>query len=904
MIARPVLCRPFIGRREELAFLRRLRLDAASSHGGLVLIEGDAGVGKSRLVSEFCASLAYSRYRIAQGACGEFARRPYAPVLDALAHLDGGRPLEPVASKREQIDALAGRFAAIAARTALIVVIEDVHWADVATFDLLTQLGPRLSTMRALFLVTLRSDHPRDGAARAGVAAVQRAARAGHIVLGPLEGIELRTFVDAALSGIALPDTTRRAIARAGEGNPFFTEELLKSAVEQIAVPGRRDARALPRTLAGALLARLEPFGPEERRVIEQAAVIGRTFGLGLLAATLGTEPEPLLPALRRARDVQLIEELEPQVFRFRHGLTREAIYGDFLAAELVSLHRTVALALEAAPERERAPEALAYHWAAAGDGARAARFNELAGDAAGSVHAHEDAVAYYERALASERLDPTVRGGILEKIAERRIALGGSDEAHATYSAAADLFHAAGSYEREAACRVHAAILAYTTGKPDPTGPLEAMLERLAPDEYLARSRVHLGLAWLAATFWFPSRASYHLEHVDPRALSEAPDIGLRFHNVAAWVAMTFGDPEAFRREHAAWTAAARESGSVRTHVAAHLNGAMCHSFFGHHAEALEHVDHAFRIAREARNGYAEENCHAFAALCYLTCGELERARAAVAAVPATTENHVNFTFATAWGTIVAAHLDDAAMIATWFDGYEAGAPRTLEIECGAGLAEIMSRRGRHDDAAALLHAILPECELIRGNVPTLLAVGRYGTSADRARAREHLARAAEGPVEMPERPALALFDAREHERAGRTDEAVRLAGEAASGFRRLGLPLLEAAALELAGATGEALALYRRCGARHDVARLGGALPPARSPARRRTGGSALSSREREIARSAARGDSNLEIARALAISHKTVEKHLASAFRKLGVSSRRQLRTTPLEPGAGSS
>jgi len=155
-----------------------------------------------------------------------------------------------------------------------------------------------------------------------------------------------------------------------------------------------------------------------------------------------------------------------------------------------------------------------------------------------------------------------------------------------------------------------------------------------------------------------------------------------------------------------------------------------------------------------------------------------------------------------------------------------------------------------------------------------------------DRERARGYLQRAACGSVETPERPALALFDAIECSRKARTDDAMPLAREAAAGFNRLRLPLLEAQALELAGDIDGALALFRRCGAAYDVRRLDGAQPVeegARKP---------LSAREREIAALAASGRSNLEIAQQLSITHKTVEKHLASTYQKLGISSRAQL------------
>ena len=895
-VIRSVLCRPFVGRREELAYLRERRLEAGASHGGLVLITGDAGVGKSRLISEFCDSLAYSKWRIGYGPCLEFARRPYGPILDVLTRLDASPSvLAPAATKQQQFDAIVERFASIASRSALVVVIEDLHWADAATLDLLTYLGTKLDRMRALVLASIRSDelHP-DHPAAGGVANLDRIARARRIDLAPLVGIELRTFITEALAGITLPDETRRAIALAGDGNPFFTEELLKSAVERTNTHAARGAPVLPKTVRATLLERLRPFTEAERHVVAQAAVIGRIFSLSLLAATLGTEPVSLLPTMRRARDFQLLEEVTPAVFRFRHGLTREAIYGDFLGAELRPLHGTIAHALEGVPEEERSLEALAYHSWAAGDSERSARYNELAGDAAGRVHAHEDSIAFYERALDTTELDPIVRGAIVRKVADRRQALGWVQEANATYSLAADIFRDAGAYEREAGCRVDAAVTAYKLGATNPTGPLTAMLERLQPDEYLARSRAHLGLAWLAATFWFPTRAGHHLAQVDPRALTDALDVRLRYHNVAAWVAMTVGDIEGFRAEHAARLDAARASGLVDTLSASHSNGAACFCLLGLHDEALSNIEAALRIARAERGRSSEEAVQAFAAMCYLAAGDLRRAYAAVEAVPVTTENQVTTNNAMASGVMIGALLDDRSLIEKWFDGFEAAISPDPETSCGAPFAEIMVRRGRQADAALLLQRAIPDCERVRGNMMTLLAAGRYGNPADRFRAREQLAGAADAPTELVERHALTLFDAITCRREGRSDEAAALALEAAKGFRRLRFPLLEAEALELAGEPRAALALYRRCGATYHVRRLATEHPASSDGGETiaDTAPSVLSKRELEIASRAARGASNLDIARELSISHKTVEKHLASVFLKLDITSRKQL------------
>ena len=895
VIVRPVLCRPFVGRLEELAYLRERRLQAASSHGGLVFINGDAGVGKSRLISEFCSSLVKSRWRIGLGTCLEVANRPYGPVLDVLDRL-GGVPfgIGAAETQHEQFDAIVDRLRAIAARSALLVVIEDVHWADATTLGLLAYLGSKLHRLRILVLASLRTDDLYPGhRASVALAEITREASAGRVDLPPLQGLELKTFIDEALAGNDLPDATRRAIALTGDGNPFFTEELLKSAVESDGDSELRAKRGLPQTLRDTLLERLRPFDEDGRRIVAQAAAIGRTFGLQLLANTLERDPSCLLPTLRRARDFQLVEEVTPTVFRFRHGLTRDAIYDGFLTAEARPRHRTIALALEEAPANERSIEALAYHWWAAGAETEAARYNQEAGDAAARVHAHEDAIAFYRRVLEMSQIEPILRGSVLEKVADAHLALARSEEALASFGAAADVFQEAGAHDAEARCRVRAAVSAYVLALPEPIKPLNDMLARLDRSESLARSRISIGLAWLAASFWSPSEAEHHLAQVDSHALVAAPDIGLRFHNISAWIAMTLGDLERFRLEHAAWVEAARAMASPPSLAAAYFNGATCFTIFSLHNEALQNIQRALRVAREARNRHAEESAHAISASCYFMLGDLARARAAVEAVPATTENKVNIAYVSAWGTLVGLYLDDEDLIARCFDRFEAVVSAAPEIETAAAFAEVMVRRGRHRDAAAFLQRAIPDRELLRGNALTLLAAGRYAAPAERARAREYLVRASRGSIEMLERPALALFDAEGYLRDGRPEAARGLALEAAAGFRRLRTPLLEAAALEASGDHEAALALFRQCGAIYHVRRLEPATTAAHFSA---LGGAEttpqLSGRERQIAQLAAAGRSNREIARQLYIAQKTVEKHLASAFQKLGISSRTEL------------
>jgi DNA-binding CsgD family transcriptional regulator len=896
MVVPAVVCRAFIGRREELAFLDEKRLLAGRSHGGIVLIAGDAGIGKSRLVAEFCSSLASSRWRIGHGACLEHAQRPYDPILAALAALDGkgkSSALSPAATKREQFDAIVDRIERAAAKSGIVVVLEDIHWADKATLELLAFLAPKLEGMRVLLLATLRPhDAPKNTPTYERIANLLRVARGGRIDLFPLDERSLRSLIDETLGELEVPDVTRRAIARTSEGNPFFAEELMKIAVAR-STDRRTSASGLPQSLRATVLERWHVLSLDDRRIVSHAAVVGRTFDLSLLERTLEAESEVVLGALARARDIQLLEEVDGTAFRFRHALTREAIYEDFLGAQVKPLHRRIATALEAAPESRRSLEGLAYHWWAAGDDDRAVTYNESAGDAAASVHAHEDAIVFYRRALESPTLAPGKRAAIFEKIADRCFALSFADRANEAYAEAAASFAEARDDDGEARCRVRAAMTAYTIGRPDATAPLHALLERLGPSAYVARSRIHLGIAWLAATYWNPTEATTHLGLVDDRALA-IPYLKLRYHNVSAWVAMTVGDLAAFRREHAAWVEAAATDVGYGTVAAAHYNGAWCYATFGLHEEAAREIALALAIARRERSQHAEESSHAIAAVTHVMSGDLNRAREALANVPPTSDNFVTIGHAVAAGTIAGLHLDDGALVATWFDEVGAAMLAAPDSSCGGGLAEILVKRGRRAEAEAVLHLAISHDERPRGEIFTQLAAARYGTPSDAARARRQLAAAASAKTELVERYAVELFDAYALHRERRHDDAIVKARAAAEGFERLRFPLLEARARESAGDIARAIDIYRHCGAIGDVRRLvvPATLDAESAPAMRSTSVGDLSDREREIAALVAAGNSNVEIGRRIEISHKTVEKHLASVYRKLGITSRTQL------------
>jgi predicted ATPase len=141
MRAQPVFCRPLIERREELELLHECRRRASAGRGGLVLLGGEAGVGKTRLLTEFTRSLNVPRLRVVVAHCREFAQRPYAPVLDLLAQLDAqAESLAPARSRDEQFEPLIRAFGRESERSTIVALIEDLHWSDPATAELIAAI--------------------------------------------------------------------------------------------------------------------------------------------------------------------------------------------------------------------------------------------------------------------------------------------------------------------------------------------------------------------------------------------------------------------------------------------------------------------------------------------------------------------------------------------------------------------------------------------------------------------------------------------------------------------------------------------------------------------------------------------------------------------------------------------
>jgi DNA-binding CsgD family transcriptional regulator/tetratricopeptide (TPR) repeat protein len=385
----------FVGRAREREALEGALDRARAGAGGTVLVAGEAGIGKTRLAAEVATRARVAGVDVLLGRSIDLigAELPYQPFVEALHPLADLRRAE-AQTAGTQLRIFEQTLALLAERAAaapVLLVIEDLHWADASTLDLVVFLAHSVATERVLLLGTYRADEPSSAERVARLArGVRRAASALVLELGPLPHEELTTLL-AAHGGAALPAPLIEAIAGRAEGNPFFAEELLAAAADH--------GGELPRALRDLLLQRVVPLDAATQGLLRLAAAAGRDVGYPLLcAATALAEPE-VRESLRRAveRGV-LVAEPARGSFRFRHALLAEAISATILPGEREELHAR--LARELARSGAASPAELAPHWEAAGRAREALAASVEASQQAAAVFGLAEARGHLERAL------------------------------------------------------------------------------------------------------------------------------------------------------------------------------------------------------------------------------------------------------------------------------------------------------------------------------------------------------------------------------------------------------------------------------------------------------------------------------------------------------------------------
>jgi class 3 adenylate cyclase len=432
-----------VGRESELALLRDRWALAMEGHGRVVLITGEAGIGKSRLASEHRALAeaqgaqrvvlrcspyhgATALYPVAQhlerllrfgtgdsredrlvrlaqqlGAAG-LDPAVHVPLVEPLLGLGapdaaGEAPLTPMAAREQRtqtIDALVRWLLAAARERPLLLVCEDLHWADPTSVEMLGQFIDQLADQRVLAILTCRPEFQLPWPQRSHMS---------QIALARLSDADARAFAAGALHGRLLgADALARIVERA-DGVPLFIEELVHTVADR-ADDGSSAGPAIPDTLQGSLMARLDRQA-EVREIAQIAAAAGREFSYALLRAVAPCGEDELQRALARLVDSELLQRRgtpPDTVYRFRHALIRDAAYESTLKSRRAQYHQHIADALEAhfAPLVEAQPELLARHLAEAGARARAVELLRVAGERALNRCANEEALSHLGRAL------------------------------------------------------------------------------------------------------------------------------------------------------------------------------------------------------------------------------------------------------------------------------------------------------------------------------------------------------------------------------------------------------------------------------------------------------------------------------------------------------------------------
>jgi DNA-binding CsgD family transcriptional regulator/tetratricopeptide (TPR) repeat protein len=411
----------------QLGMLEEALAKARSGHGRLVFVSGEAGIGKSALVRGFCAGVSNS-ISVMFGACdGLWTPRPLGPFVDIAAAVGG--QFERIVTAQESAQSVyAAMVAELRSHKDAVLVIEDVHWADEATLDVLRLLGRRIEGLGVLAVATYRSDElPRMHPLRVVLGDVATAAGVSRLLLDPLSR--------ASVAELALPyEVDAEDLYARTAGNPFFVTEVLAG------------GGALPVTVRDAVLARAARLGPQARALLDAVAIVSLRSELWLLEAISGEAMGAFDECLSSG-----MLQLEDRAVAFRHELARQAIEDSINPHRRLELHRSVLEALQAPPSGRRDLARLAHHAEGAEDAAAVLELAPEAAEQAGMVGAHREAAAQYGRALRfAGGLDDEEHGELFDSHAYACYLIGEFNAAIDSEQQAVECFRRAVNRRRE----------------------------------------------------------------------------------------------------------------------------------------------------------------------------------------------------------------------------------------------------------------------------------------------------------------------------------------------------------------------------------------------------------------------------------------------------------------------
>lgn len=550
---------PMIGRAYELTELDAAFVDAAAGEPRIVVLGGEAGIGKTRLIEEFLATVD-DRAVFARGQCVEFGTvgLPYAPlagvfrglvkqfgeeaVFDAAAGaVSTLRSLVEVRTPVERDERLGVErldevvttvLEQLSADRTLVVVIEDLHWADPATLDVLRFLARMIRSGRLLLVLSYRSDDVGRGHPLRGLLAeLERNRHASRILLDRLDAAQVREQAHGILGADPSFEGARMLFERS-EGVPFFVEELLGCGLDTV-------AGEVPATLRELLLARYETLASESQRVVRVLAAGGGYVDHEVLAEVSGMPAEQLDEVLRVAVEAGVIV-VTGRGYEFRHALVREAVTGELLPGESARVHRGFAHALESRPgdPAQRAARAVlvSSHWleANAFDEAFRASIDGMALSRASFAHATaaqlgERALSLWDAVSDNSSAEMT-HVELLDKVARSWRSAGEPNRALATIDQALAEVDPADLHERAWLLR-NKGLMIDAEGRADALGLFEQALDLLGDDD---DPTLRAGILAEAASKYMVSGQSDRAIAASTHALAIAPEWANRIRSVA----------------------------------------------------------------------------------------------------------------------------------------------------------------------------------------------------------------------------------------------------------------------------------------------------------------------------------------------------------------------------------
>jgi DNA-binding NarL/FixJ family response regulator len=891
---------PLVGRESVLGELeevyQRVRDDASAS---FLLLWGEAGVGKTRLLDEFATRAAAEGARVALGTCIEGLCPPFAPLREVFSGLglpspfESGEELSPsgTASEAKRYRAFLAAAAALASMPVPnLVLLDDLHWADFATLEFLAFFARKLKNAPVLAIATVRSDDlERDHARLDALNGLLRNG-ARRVNVDPLGRDDMHRLV-SLLWPSESPQRSRQVerICALAEGKPYFAEELVSSAVALYETPA---FDALPLSIRAGILARFERLSSDDRAILLQASVIGQTFVPALLAQLAKRDGDCVLATLAAARELQLVREIEgSELFAFRHALTREILYRELLQGQRQTTHRELAAILERADRPINAGR-IAFHWSAAGERARATLAYELAGDRAAERNAHRDAQDAYGHAVRLR--EPGADVAALYEKYSRALSIGGSlAEACVYLERSVDAYEARGDASKAALLAARLARRYSEYARPHEASRAIARSLQLCDGRGAVAFDAHVTLAHFAALQGRLGDADAELLRAELLPGRPPPSQRRDFHMVRALVRATTARLGPAFEDYERAVAIAREAGDPEQLTWALSNYASRALASGYTERALAAYRESLQLLPIDEFGKVGMLANQGMASACLMSGDVDAARAAhergrqtISAMVLTQTAQTAMEIRLAYLADEELPLDRGAIDDAVAVAFESGETQNIGLLSGT-LGAYLDSTARTSEAQALRTRAIAAISSADLSLLLIdqLAAGKNRAEGDKARAL--LAAAARDEAHSAARAHLALFDARVARRLRQAALAKSLASRAAEQFEAVGWPWERAAALEVAGLHAQAREIYLR----HRYHRQLRELDSARRRVRHRAAGDRLTPREMEVAQLAAGGLSNREIAARLFIGERTVETHIAAIFDRFDLTSRRQ-------------